>query len=741
MAVPAGWIDLGAVGYTDKGNYNPTTTYNKLNVVKYKGSSWVCNLDNTIGQEPTEGIYWHTMMEGVVVATTEKTGTVMPDGETILVDKDGKVSVPTATETTFGLVKPDGETITIKDGVLSGQSKVAIATTSTAGLVKPDGTTIKIADDGTISAESTDLTGYATTEALAKKGDTLSYADSTLKLLSGETVLSEVTIEGGAASIQVKVTFDEAFKGAEYSITGGDESYTGTVPDGLVVIQKVKSYNTTYTVKSTANSTEYRAEIATGQFAGEYAGTLSSFKATIAVTYNIDGAKVTDDTIVTVTDGTHTYKTTIKKSGTHTFLVYNAGTYTVSMTNGTDTSPSATVEVKDNDGEYTAKIYYRLFLYGYDDPAVSSIKPQESVTYPEDVDNAAFTPMTMNMDTGVPAYNSWKDSPLFDFFRPVMLKFNGTVDYELDHNDHSKKLDGTPSDVANTSYEGNAMVGVKKLYMKRWTDTDNKRHFRVSDQKIDDDYLCDAHFDSDGKEKDEIYLPMFEGVIINGKMRSLSGQHPSSETTGPQEISACEACGDHWQLDDWSNTELFEDLMKLIYATKAVQESNGYGHLSEGNGAGSLLTTGGTLKAGMFYGRTAANNTYVKAFYTENYYSDRWDRKHGIVTNAAAHVLVKMRPPYDDTGAGSSYHDMGFAIAGTSDGYISATHYDRYGDIPTQVSGSQTTYKPDGCWFAASCFLLWGGDCGSSLLAGFAFSVAGALVYSDWGAGGSPSYK
>ncbi|MEE3416985.1 MAG: hypothetical protein VZR53_16655, partial [Prevotella sp.] len=84
------------------------------------------------------------------------------------------------------------------------------ASNTVVGIVKVDGTTITVDEDGTISAESTDLTGYATTEALAKKGDTLSYADSTLKLLSGETVLSEVTIEGGAASIQVKVTFDEA---------------------------------------------------------------------------------------------------------------------------------------------------------------------------------------------------------------------------------------------------------------------------------------------------------------------------------------------------------------------------------------------------------------------------------------------------------------------------------------------------------------------------------------------------
>ena len=97
-----------------------------------------------------DGIEAGATAQKVAIATTDTVGTVKPDGETILVDKDGKVSVPTATETAFGLVKPDGETITIKDGVLSGQSKVAIATTDTVGTVKPDGPTITIDTDGTI---------------------------------------------------------------------------------------------------------------------------------------------------------------------------------------------------------------------------------------------------------------------------------------------------------------------------------------------------------------------------------------------------------------------------------------------------------------------------------------------------------------------------------------------------------------------------------------------------------------
>ncbi len=187
MPAPAGWIDLGAVGYTDLGNYNANTTYNKFNVVKYKGSSWVCQVDNTKGQTPAEGIYWHSMLDGVATATTEKAGTVMPDGETVNVDEDGKISVPKATA-------------------------------SALGLVKPDGTTITIADDGTISgAQTVDLTPYAKTEDmnvdLAKKGETLEYDEdsSTLSMKSGDTVLSSVTIEGGSASLQLKITFDEAF--------------------------------------------------------------------------------------------------------------------------------------------------------------------------------------------------------------------------------------------------------------------------------------------------------------------------------------------------------------------------------------------------------------------------------------------------------------------------------------------------------------------------------------------------
>ena len=336
---------------------------------------------------------------------------------------------------------PDlSDATTEASGLMSAEDKAKLDGIA-EGATKDDLTPYaKTADVNTSLDGKQDKGDYATADDLAKKGDTLSYADSTLKLLSGETVLSEVTIEGGAASIQVKVTFDEAFKGAEYSITGGDESYTGTVPDGLVVIQKVKSYNTTYTVKSTANSQEYTSTVATGQYAGEYATVLNTFTATIQVTvtasaaaasgatvkaksganeytattnasgvaevkvhntgeysitatygdYNegtgdsvtistdgesvsssvalfgavlkvtadISSATATDASKVTVSDGTHNFEKTITATSTFSFTIYNAGTYKINMTNGTDTAAEVSVDVLEDGTEYPANVSY-----------------------------------------------------------------------------------------------------------------------------------------------------------------------------------------------------------------------------------------------------------------------------------------------------------------------------------------------------------------------------------------------
>ena len=80
--------------------------------------------------------------------------------------------------------------------------------------------------------------------------------------------------------------------------------------------------------------------------------------------------------------------------------------------------------------------------------------PAAMVTYLKDA--VGMTPAKMNYTADCFDYGSWQDA--FFMPRPCMLKYDGTVDYYLDPDDYSKKEDGTASDVANTSYGGNAMM-------------------------------------------------------------------------------------------------------------------------------------------------------------------------------------------------------------------------------------------------------------------------------------------
>ena len=162
----------------------------------------------------------------------------------------------------------------------------------------------------------------------------------------------------GAPVLQLKITFDEAFKGQSYTITGGDESYSGTVPDGLVVVQKVKSYNTEYTITSKIDDATFTNTVSTQQYAGEYTGELTYFIATLTVAADISGATVTDKTTITITDGTHKKTKEISNSVSTNFSINFPGEWSVSMTNGTDTSTTVKVTISKNGSTANASISY-----------------------------------------------------------------------------------------------------------------------------------------------------------------------------------------------------------------------------------------------------------------------------------------------------------------------------------------------------------------------------------------------
>lgn len=79
-------------------------------------------------------------------------------------------------------------------------------------------------------------------------------------------------------------------------------------------------------------------------------------------------------------------------------------------------------------------------------------------------DAVGMTPAAMNYSAGRFDFGDWGNVFFVKNNYPAMVKYDGTEDYKLDPNDHTKKADGkTASDVSNTAYGGNHISKQDKI--------------------------------------------------------------------------------------------------------------------------------------------------------------------------------------------------------------------------------------------------------------------------------------
>lgn len=145
-------------------------------------------------------------------------------------------------------------------------------------------------------------------------------------------------------------------------------------------------------------------------------------------------------------------------------------------------------------------------------------------------DAVGMTPAAMNYSTGAFDFGDWGDVFFVKNNYPAMVRYDGTEDYKLDPNDHTKKADGTTaSDVANTAYGGNAMSvfdgsGDKgKIWLSQF-EIGNYEYMIISNVQYDESYNDDAYVREDGSHADKLYYPMFGGSYDGTRIRSLAGQ-------------------------------------------------------------------------------------------------------------------------------------------------------------------------------------------------------------------------
>lgn len=363
-----------------------------------------------------------------------------------------------------------------------------------------------------------------------------------------------------------------------------------------------------------------------------------------------------------------------------------------------------------------------VIIYGYEvDPTIET--PSEKVTYLSHSANESYIPFKMDLTTGKPDYGSWKDA----FFMPrsCMLRSDGTVAYYLDENDETKKEDGTPSDVSNPDFDGNAMMEFGRDGRLIWTKieptapkTGNVMGYKVyiSNYKLDDNYHAWAFHDANGKLVPHFYMPKYNSSLIDGKFRSLSGQHiVGRETTtaynAAQEMNYAKANGTGWLTETKAQVDLVNILLILMAKSTNSQTAYGNGYVNNSYANTNLLDTGSANTKGMFYG--TSGNVCAKVFGMENWWGNQFRRYAGhMMINGVQKVKLTYGTEDGSTVVGYNTTGDGYITiegatllneqgAASASGYLKEMKASIKGTlVPTgTLNGSSSTNYCDYCWY------------------------------------------
>ena len=354
------------------------------------------------------------------------------------------------------------------------------------------------------------------------------------------------------------------------------------------------------------------------------------------------------------------------------------------------------------------RISARNTVYGFRINSNES-DPSAGVTYLADA--VGMIPAAMDYVNNRFDYGSWEDA--FFMPRPCMLKFDGTVDYYLDPDDYSKKADGTPSDITDDTYGGNAMMewgqNSKRIWYKIIPEGDGtSASVYIADGQVDNDYRAWPFINNQGVLVKHFYTPIYNGSIDSaGRLRSLSGKANTNlcqSKLAAQEIDAAEL--NNPGTDKLWNTEVFCDVilidLLLILMAKSLdtQTAYGKGRCGQSSGAQYMIGTGTMDGKGLFWG--SYDTTYgVKVFGMENWWGNQWRRYSGYMMTSYVQKY-KMTCGRQDGSTADGYNTTGdgYLIGATSpmeNGYIKKMQFDENCFLPTEV-GSDASHYWCGYW-------------------------------------------
>lgn len=429
------------------------------------------------------------------------------------------------------------------------------------------------------------------------------------------------------------------------------------------------------------------------------------------------------------------------------------------ITSGSGQSAKESETISEQINDIRENIIYGFHVSG------DESDPDKMVTYLADAVDA--TPAFMDYEKDEFNCGTWEDA--FFMPRPCMLKSDGTVDYYLDVNDFSKKEDGvTDSDISNTSYDGNAMMewgrGGRRIWYKVVPDKGNNgASVFIANHKADEYYADYPFHDQNGNSSDHFYTAIYNGSVVEDKMRSLSGQQVSNSLNGDREKEKARAnnpVGTYmWDIECFADRVLINFLIILITKSVNTQEKCGQG--ANGGGSQSVnnaFVTGQHNNKGLFYGTNSGTvsstdfSNIVKIFGMENFYGFQWRRINGLILSSGT-MKYKLTYSQEDGSTTSGYNNSGnnykesgsTTLSGSSGNYISKEFFTQDAMFPTgELNGSSSTYYCDACWCNNSidAFAVLGGSSSYGARVGaFCCDLTYAVSSARWFVGAALSCK
>ena len=475
---------------------------------------------------------------------------------------------------------------------------------------------------------------------------------------TADNVPGAVDASSGGGGSYITLTFASDFVGQAWTLSGGSETYTGTVDSSKTATVSVLGINTSYTLSCVLDGVTYTAEVTTKDYYTALTVTLEKFQSTITVTVD-SGSTVTATLGSTVLTKTST--------GTAVFTVGKAGTWAIKATKGYQTAEGTVSITVSGQSKALTLSYANVFGVCWDtsnsSTALTRLTP-ETDSYGLVTRSVATEPK--------PAVGTGSGSSPFDSYAP----WSGMKECNLNASGAVTAWKGDSGFARTNNY---TMVFIPEFYVaaKR---NGTKQYFYVSDKPK----TGMAKHPGSGK---------YVGKYANGSGNvSKSGVSPFVNTTRTQFRKNVTSVGAKFHLYDFATYCAIIWLYIIEFADWNCQNTIGAG-VTKGEYSGPIRN--GMTDTMIYHtGNSSAGSKECAVQYRwiENLWGNVYQWVDGFNANGTtAYACIDPSKYADDTSTG--YTQIGTLPAS---GWIKDLIVTDNGLlIPKTNGGSETTYIPD----------------------------------------------